>query len=161
MAGEDVIYCTNKGCIHRVATEAPALFKCLGYSVQTYGAGGFSLAYSVNTEAIDEYTLKTGNSVAYGVFAVLKDKLGNSDVFGTDGKTADGVVSAEVSAHSLCAFEIKVVGFDDSQKDIKLAIGAYVSVTKDGTTEYSYMQDDTKGERVGNYYIVSYNDIVA
>jgi hypothetical protein len=159
-AGARVTACSNEGCKYEIRAEVKAMFNCLGYSVQTYGAGGFSLAYSVNTEATNEYTLKTGNSVAYGVFAVLKDKLGNSDVFGTDGKTADGVVSAEVSAHSLCAFEIKVVGFNEEQKDALLAVGAYVSVTKDGTTEYSYMQDDTKGITNGKHYFVSYNDIL-
>ena len=90
---------------------------------------------------------------------MLKEKLGSGDVFGTDGQAAEGVVSAEVSAYKLCAFEIKVVGFDEAQKDALLAVGAYVSVTKDGTTEYSYMQDDTKGERVGNYIFASYNNI--
>ena len=48
----------------------------------------------------------------------------------------------------------------DAQKDALLALGAYVAVTKDGATEYSYMQDETKGELIGSYYFVSYNDIV-
>ena len=91
---------------------------------------------------------------------MLKEKLGSGDVFGTDGQAAEGVVSAEVSAYKLCAFEIKVVGFNEEQKDALLALGAYVSVTKDGTTEYSYMQDDTKGTTNGKYYFVSYNDIL-
>ena len=90
---------------------------------------------------------------------VLKEKLGYNDVFSANGTVAEGVVSAEVSAYKLCAFEIKGVGFNEEQKDALLALGAYVSVTKDGTTEYSYMQDDTKGERVGNYIFASYNNI--
>ena len=158
MAGEDVIYCTNAGCIHRVATEAPALFKCLGYSVQSFGKGGVALAYSVNGEAIEEYTLKTGNSLKYGVFAVLKDKLGDNDVFSADGTVADGVINAEVSGYALSVFEIKVTGFSDEQKDIKLAIGAYVEIENECAKEYSYMQFGTPndGEK---YSFVSYNDI--
>ena len=55
---------------------------------------------------------------------------------------------------------MKITGFTDAQKDALLALGAYVSVTKDGATEYSYMQDSTKGTFSGKYYFASYNDIV-
>ena len=40
-------------------------------------------------------------------------------------------------------------------------MGAYVEATKDGVTEFSYLQDDKDGDKVGNYYFVSYNDVVA
>ena len=50
--------------------------------------------------------------------------------------------------------------YEDEHKDIKLAMGAYVAVTDGETTEYSYMQDDTNGEKLGNYYFVSYDSIV-
>ncbi len=55
---------------------------------------------------------------------------------------------------------MKITGFTDEQKDTRLAMGAYVCVADGEATEYSYMQDDTKGEKVGNYYFVSYNDVV-
>ena len=50
--------------------------------------------------------------------------------------------------------------YEDEHKDIKLAMGAYVAVTDGEITEYSYMQDDTNGEKLGNYYFVSYDSIV-
>ena len=35
-----------------------------------------------------------------------------------------------------------------------------VNVTDGETTEYSYMQDDTKGITNGKYYFASYNDVL-
>ena len=43
----------------------------------------------------------------------------------------------------------------------KLAMGAYVKATDGESAEYSYIQDDTKGEKLGNYYFVSYDSIVS
>ena len=45
-------------------------------------------------------------------------------------------------------------------KTAKLAMGAYVAVTKDDTTTFSYMQDTTKGELIGNYSFASYNNVI-
>ncbi|MBO5261538.1 MAG: hypothetical protein J6B45_00670, partial [Clostridia bacterium] len=67
--------------------------------------------------------------------------------------------NAEITNHQFVAFELKIVGFTDTQKDIKLAMGAYVAVTDGETTEYSYMQNDEPGENE-KYSFVSYNDIV-
>ena len=61
--------------------------------------------------------------------------------------------------YQFVAFELKIVGFADNQKDVKLALGAYVAVTDGETTEYSYMQVGSLGENE-KYCFVSYNDIV-
>ena len=45
-----------------------------------------------------------------------------------------------------------------NQKDIKLAMGAYVAVTDGEATEYSYLQADTPLENE-KYSFVSYNDV--
>lgn len=95
----------------------------------------------------------------YGVFAVLKDKLGTNDVFSENGEAANGVISAEITNYSFAAFELKIVGFTDEYKDTELAMGAYVTVTDGEKTEYSYMQATDKGAKEGSYYFVSYNDI--
>jgi hypothetical protein len=160
MVGVKVSVCQNKGCIYSVEEEAPALFGCLGYSVQNYGTGGISIGFTVNNKAMAEYKEITGADVKYGVFAASFNKLGDGDIF-ENGVANQNAVCAEIKAVEFSVFEIKITGFTDAQKDALLALGAYVSVTKDGTTEYSYMQDDTKGNKKGNYYIVSYNDIVA
>ena len=153
--------CLN-GCGNSVINEEKTvspLFACLGYSAAENGVG-IVLGYTVNSEAVAKFTSVTGKTIKYGVFAVLKDKLGANDVFGDDGVAAEGVISADVSKHKLSVFEIKLVGFADAQKDAPLALGAYVSVTNDGATEYSYMQDSTKGEKIGNYFFASFNDII-
>ncbi len=158
--GSKIVYCTNKGCTHNVITETPALFTCFAYSLPEDGRGGIAIGYTVNNVAIREYEEITGKTLKYGVFAVSKDRLGDNDIFGEDGTVAEGVINAEITNHQFVAFELKIVGFTDKQKDTKLALGAYVAVTDGETTEYSYMQDDTNGELVGKYYFVSYNDIV-
>ncbi len=157
-AGKKIDGCSK--CDKGTVEEMPALFNCFGYSAPENGTGGIAVGFTVNSEAIKEYEKITGKAVKYGVFAVIKDRLGENDIFGEDGEAFEGVISFEVANYGLAAFEIKLTGFTDEQKDTKLAMGAYVKVTDEEATEYSYMQDDTKGEKVGNYYFVSYNDVV-
>jgi len=139
--------------------KASALFTCLGYSAPEDGRGGIAIGYTVNNEAITEYEEVTGKTLKYGVFAVLQSKLKDKDVFAEDGTVADGVINAEITNYEFVAFELKIVGFTDTQKDIKLAMGAYVAVTDGETTEYSYMQGGEPNENE-KYCFVSYNDIV-
>ena len=122
------------------------------------GTGGIAIGFTVNNEAIAEYEEITGKTLKYGVFAVLKDRLGDNDVFSEDGTAADGVINADI-ADEFVAFELKIEGFTDKYKATKLAIGAYVAVTEDEATEYSYMQSGTPLENE-KYCFVSYNDIV-
>ena len=111
--------CTREGCGKKVIIETIApLFKCLGYSAPENGEGGIAIGYTVNNEAIKEYTEATGKTLKYGVFVVLKDKLGDNDVFGNDGVAANGVLGAEIKNQQLAAFELKVFGFTDEQKEI-------------------------------------------
>ena len=51
------------------------------------------------------------------------------------------------------------MGFDEEQKDIDLAMGAFVKTEKNDTVKYSYIQiaEPTNGK----YYLASYNDVVA
>ncbi|MBQ8146525.1 MAG: leucine-rich repeat domain-containing protein, partial [Clostridia bacterium] len=128
--------CQSEGCTYYEKLEdAEALFNCSGYSAPEYGADGIAIGFTVNNAAIAEYEA-TGKTLKYGVFAVLKDKLGTNDVFGGNGEAADGVISAEITNYSFVAFDLKVIGFTDTQKDTKLAMGAYVAVTNGETTEY-------------------------
>ena len=146
-------------CYAEVITEeAAALFTCLGYSAPNYGNGGIAIGFTVNNKAIAEYEEATGKTLKYGVFAVLKDSLGENDIFGENGTVANGVINAEISRRDFAAFELKIIGFTDDQKDTKLAMGAYVAVTHGDATEYSYMQVGTPGEGE-KYCFVSYNDI--
>ena len=144
--------------MEEIVGEIPALFECLGYSAPEDGKGGIAVGYTVNNEAIKEYIEITGKTLKYGVFVVLQSNLGENDVFGEDGTAASGVLSADITHSKLSAFELKVVGFADEQKDIKLAMGAYVAVTDGENTEYSYMQGNEPNENE-KYSFVSYNDV--
>ena len=152
------LYC-DEGLVEESEPTFAPLFTCLGYSSSEFNADGIAVGYIVNNTAIDEYESLTGKSVKYGVFAVTEEKLGNSDIFGANG-AAKGVISAEITNYEFVAFELKITGFTDDYKNVKLAMGAYVEVTDGEATEYSYMQDNTKGTTNGKYYFASYNDIL-
>jgi len=151
--------CTNPGCGYEEASSVEAIFVCLGYSAPENGVCGIVLGFIVNEKAITEYENVTGKTVSYGVFAVSKNKLGDKDIFGKDGKVAEGVINAEIKKQQFTVFEVKVIGFADDQKDIKLALGGYVVTTDGETTEYSYMQGGEPNENE-KYCFVSYNDII-
>ena len=139
-------------------TQIPALFTCLGYSAPMGGEMGIAIGFTINNEAVAEYEEITGKSITFGVYAVAQQRLGENDIFDENGNATAGVINADLTSYVFDAFEIKIVGFTDTQKDIKLSLGAYV--TEDGKT-YSYLQSDKTGELVGNYYAVTYNSIIA
>ena len=148
-------------CDETIKTEetpsAEALFICKGYSASKIG-NGISLGFDVNNEAIAIYTEATGKTFKYGVFAGAQAVLGTSDIFdeGVNGKT----FTADIEKADYTGFDVKVVGLvTDTQKSAKLALGVYVAITNEDTTEYTYIQVDapTEGEK---YSFVSYNDIV-
>ena len=157
--GAYVCLCTNCGA-DDVKIEVSALFTCLGYSSTESKSGGIAVGFNTNSKAMAEYTRITGKTLNYGVFAVSQEMLGDKEIFSEDGKATSGVIIADVTKPGFSMFELKIIGFTNEQKDRKLAMGAYVTVTDGETTTYSYMQDDQKGEKVGNYYFVSYSTIV-
>ena len=159
--GQAVTTCENTGCTFRATETVPALFTCLGYSASENGDGGIAVGYTVNKTAINTYEEIANVSLNFGVFAVSQEKLGTGDVFDENGILAVNAISFDVTGYEYSAFVLKIVGFTDAQKEVKLAMGAYVAVNDGETTEYSYMQDDKKGEKIGDYYFASYNDIVA
>ena len=140
-------------------TIANALFKCVGYSAPEFGEGGIAIGFVVNHDAIDQYEKVTNSTVEYGVFAIVKDRLGENDIFDENGNITKGAISANISSYDFDIFELRIVGFAEEQKDIKIAMGGYVAVTDVNGTKYSYMQAGTPNENE-KYCFVSYNDIV-
>ena len=145
----------NKG---RVLNEIDSLFTCLGYSAPENGKGCITIGYKVDHEAISEYESITEKTLKYGVFVVLKDKLGENDIFSNDGTASEGVVDVEITAE-FNWFDLKIDGFTSEQKDVKLAMGAYVSVTDENGTEYSYIQSGEPQENE-KYCFHSFNDVL-
>ncbi|MBQ8145374.1 MAG: hypothetical protein IJ039_01190, partial [Clostridia bacterium] len=139
--------------------EASPLFECQGYSASNTG-NGISLGFKVNQEALNLYNLSTGNTVKYGVFAVSQKKLGEDSIFDKQGNANSNAICANIAKTDFTAFDIKVIGFEnDTQKDTKFALGAYVAVTNGESTEYSYMQayEPTDSEK---YSFMSFNEII-
>lgn len=155
--GVKLTKCTNEGCPHKVSEEAGALFVCLGYSVSQY-SNGITIGYVVKKDMVTAYESVTDKTVNYGVFAVKKDTLGDNAIIDGNGDYANGVLGFKISNKAFDAFELKVTGFADDQKDTLLAIGAYVEVTDGEAAEYSYMQGDEPSEGQ-SYHYVSYNSV--
>ncbi|MBO5379262.1 MAG: leucine-rich repeat protein [Clostridia bacterium] len=139
---------------------ASPLFTFRGFSAAEYADGGMSIGFNVNNEAISEYEQITGKTINYGVFAVLKDKIGDSDIFDGDGNAALGVIAADITDCGFNILNLKIVGFTSEQTYVKLAMGAYAKVTQNGTAEYTYMQGENP-ENGDKYFFASYNDIAA
>ena len=159
--GTKIVTCQNEGCIYSQTEKAPALFTCSGYSAAENGSNGVAIGFKVNTDAIEAYTGTTGKTLKYGVFAVLETRLKDSDIFDKNGTAANGVISAELTAYEFTSFALKIIGFTtDDHKKASIAMGAYVETTKDGVTEYSYMQSGEPANG-GKYCFSSYNDIIA
>ena len=154
-AGEYYFGCTNDGCTLGTTERAEALFVCLGYSAQEVGGFGITLGFKVNNLAISKYAEVTGYTVSYGVFAVSQEKLGGNDIFENE-----NAVIAEIQNKAYDVFELKIFGFTEDNKDSKLALGAYVSLTNDAGTTYSCMQvgAPNEGEK---YNFTSYNEVLA
>ena len=157
--GLKTVACQNEGCSHSATEDVSALFVCLGYSTPEDDRTGLTIGFTVNNEALNEYKATTDKTFNYGVFAILKDRLGDNDVFAQDGTAIEGSINADITSYEFVAFELKIVGFtEEAQKDIKLAMGAYVAETDGETTKYSYLQAGTPAENE-KYCFVSYNDI--
>jgi hypothetical protein len=157
--GVKTIICTNKGCSHTETVEAKALFVCQGYSSPIDGRGEIAIGYTLNNEAISEYEKATGKALKYGVFAVLKEKLGANDIFNANGEAISGAINAEISGNNFVAVEFKITGFTDEHKNLKLAMGVYVSEKDDKTVKFSYLQLGIPEENE-KYHFASYNDII-
>ena len=91
----------------------------------------------------------------YGIIDALLWVIGDES-----GKAIANAVTAEISGDNLVSFEFKITGFKDGNKDLKLAMGAYVAVNDGENTEYSYLQAGTPNENE-KYCFVSYNEVVA
>ena len=85
------------------------------------------------------------------------------ELFDENGNAVSGSITAEITRRDFSSFELKITGFvtgEGGNANNPLAMGAYVVASKGSKTEYSYMQDDTKGNKEGNYYFVTYNQVI-
>ena len=153
--GTKTVVCAT--CKDECESRAEAIFTVLGSSEKVFGDGAISIGYSINKSAIEEYEL-TGSTFRFGVYAVSQDKLGDSDIFDENGAFANALIK-EITSYKNDAFELKLSGFTDTQKDKYFAMGAYVQIEKEGNSTYSYIQlgDVAEGAK---YSFVTYNSLV-
>ena len=148
--------CQNAGCNYvEQSKEADALFTCLGYSIPTDGREGLVISFTLNQEAIDEYTSITGKTFKFGAFAAAETKIGTQDVVTADGQVAENTISADITDYGVAAFDLVVLGFSEEYRDLGFAMGAYVI----GGDTVSYMQAG-KPEDDEKYYFASYNEVL-
>ena len=154
-------YSTCENCGEKeTSVVAEALFTCQGYSTPIDGGGEIAIGFTINSEAIKTYEKISGKTLKYGVFAVLKDKLGGGNIFDANGNATSNAVVAEISNDNFVAVEFKITGFTDDYKDLKLAMGAYVAVNDGENTEYSYLQAGAPNENE-KYCFISYGELIS
>ena len=151
------LYC-DEGLVEESEPTFAPLFVNLGFSCAQYG-DMMSVNYKVNEQAIKDYEEITGEAVSYGVFAVTKDNIGANDIFDENGEAREGVIAADITDCGFGLFNLKIFGFTAEQKEIDIAIGAFVGTKNDETREYSYLQiaPAKTGEK---YFFASYNKVL-
>ncbi len=139
--------------------SAPALFICSGYSAPEEGAGGITVDYRANLDAIAEYERITGETISYGLYVATQNTLGNKYVFDENGVAIDGAVTIALS-RKYTKMTVKLFGFEtDELKATKFAVGAYVEAISTEGEEISYLQSGKVADG-DKYAFVSYNDVV-
>ncbi len=158
--GEYYHGCTNDGCTNGVITVVAPLFECLGYSMPESSVGSVAIGFKANATEIDEYERVNKTTVSYGLFAVSQQKLGENQIFDGNGKASDGVINVDTSRHAFNWFELKIVGFNEENKDNKLALGAYMLAKNEDGIKCFYMQEGTPTDGM-SYFFDSYSGILA
>ena len=156
--GEKKIRCNICDIVDSV--KAPALFQCFGFSAPEDGTNGIAIGYTVNLEALEDFEEVTGKVINYGVFAGLKDRVGNQPIFDASGKATEGVVSVDLTSYGYPSFNLKVVNFTDAYRYALLTMGAYVATKSGDVTEYTYIQGGDVDENE-IYYFTSYDKVVS
>lgn len=149
--------CSHCEKVVTTKTVAP-MFTCLGWTAQIDG-GAVSIRYQANRASIAEYTSETGNVVEYGMYATIKNVLGDNEIIGENGEAGDGAVMVSLSS-AFVNLEIKLLGIGDDQKDTLFAIGAFVKETSNEVAEYKLLEyaSPKDGDK---YYFTSFNEIIA
>lgn len=118
-----------------------AIIVCLGYSMAETGTNGVAIGYDVDNASLVAYETATGKSFDYGVFAASKTVLGQEELF-----NVEGAIRVDMKKYGMAKFEIKVVGFSDTNNNLDFAMGAYIAVSKDDVFEYTYVQNSAPAD---------------
>ena len=120
----------------------------------------YATFFKVDNSALNEYEAVTKKSISYGAFAVSQDNIKSNEIFDENGSLQNGVILADIANYKFNLFDIVIVGFDDDHMNSLFAMGAYVAVTENDKTDYSYIQNEAPLVYAA-YSFESYNSILS
>ena len=142
--------------------DIPAIFACPGFSIpEDASKFGISITYNVNTKAYAKYEELSGNTVEYGIYAVLEERLGSDAIIDENGVASEVAKLRYIDSKNVARYDFIINGFNTPEyQALNIAMGTFVKVTdKDGVAKYSLLQ--AKTPESGNYYFVTYNAVKA
>ena len=154
MPGVKIVKCLDCGTIE-TEIQAPALFSFLGYSAPENGDSSIAMGFGLDRDAIKEYEEKAGVTLEIGVVFAGFDNLAGKQPLDENGNaiTLDvgQVIKADLSGYNYHNYDFVLADIDDSIKDVKLVIAAYIY---DGEN-VKYIQENGTSDTVCG---ISYNE---
>lgn len=127
-AGTICEICENDRCEYIVSSEAPAIFECLGYSVNSDNTG-IATGFLVNAQSLDEYEKFIGKELTFGVVIFNPKYLGNDTLFTQDGKinASKGALQVEFDLeYSICNLSVSGMSLENSaHASLELVFAGY------------------------------------
>ena len=152
--------CIECGYMKEVTEVINPLFVSVGYSISEVNYDAIMVGFEVDLVAINDYKEMTGYEVSYGLFVAKSAKLGTNTIFDENGNVNEGAAAVEMSSiRDYSIIELKVKGIDSfKKKGEALIMGGYAKLTKDETTEFSYLQaaEANEGELYSTVRLVDY-----
>ena len=142
--------------------DIPAIFACPGFSIpEDASKFGISVTYHVDTKAYAKYEELSGNTLEYGVYAVLEERLGSDAIIDENGVVSEVAKIRYIDSKNIARYDFIINGFNTPEyQALNIAMGTFVKVTdKVGATKYTLLQ--AKTPESGNYYFVTYNAVKA
>ena len=129
MPGVKIVKCLDCGTIE-TEIQAPALFSFLGYSAPENGDSSIAMGFELDRDAIKKYEEKAGVTLEFGVVFAGYDNLAGKQPLDENGNaiTLDvgRVIKADLSGYNYHYYDFVLADIDDSIKDVKLVIAAYI-----------------------------------
>jgi hypothetical protein len=104
------------------------IFTFKGYSFSANG--GFAVGFAIDYDALAKYEEKTGKTLEIGVVFAGYENLGGKQPLDQNGEAitldAGKVIKSDLSSFTYSSYDFMLTDIDDSIKDIKLVIAAYI-----------------------------------
>ena len=152
--GVKIVRCLNCGAIEDGEIVEP-LYTFIGYSMPESGMDSIAVGYELNDDAVEEYKAVTGKALEIGVVFAGLDNLAGKQPLDENGDAVTlevgKVLKADLSGFDYKVYDFVIADIDDSIKDVKLVIAAYIYDGED----VKYLQENGEGDTVSG---ISYNE---